>query len=154
MRAKIRLPIDIVPTASRQWRIVQAGFVLASAAVIISLPLSWLIRLVVGLLLGGIVILNKRHDWQRLRFDGERWQLFDKADAMPRAAELRGDTILNTCFVLLRFDEVGEGGKRLARTHTCLVWRDSLSADGYRHLLVALRQLAGMVRSKDAVASG
>ncbi len=146
MPAKIPLLIDIKPIRSRLWRTIQIGLWLASAAVITSLPSPWYVQLILIFALISIVRMVMRQPyWQRLRFDGICWQLLNDLapSAQPRLMHLRGDTVINSLFVLLRFDEPG-----LARTQNCLVWRDSLSADGYRHLLVAVRQLAPMVTRK------
>jgi hypothetical protein len=114
---------------------------LMSAVIVLLLPLNFWLRVLIFLILAGYgVIIFWQYALLRAadsviglkKIDGKRWQLTTRAGVFE--STLRGDSTVTAYVSVLRFD-LPERRKPIS----CILVRDSLSADDYRRLVGVVR---------------
>lgn len=118
---------------STQYLTLVGLFVLSSAVILLSLTLSWWLKLCLLLVLCAYGIYIVRYPMLcTLRYAQNKQWLLQTAET-THTATLSGDSTVTQWFAVLRFRVAGS---RLPRT--CLIFRDSLPQGDYRRLLVVL----------------
>jgi hypothetical protein len=132
--------LDIKLKPSKCFLVLASLILVSTIALIISLDLNhWVRAILVAITMRyGVSIIRNYgsltggHAISKLTLDSSGWVLHDRLRTSE--AVLCPDSTLTTVVCVLRFQIAGQKSKR-----TALIFRDALSADTYRQLLVQLR---------------